>query len=75
MKTIVFRILEQRIGKGILSKKELVELAKVFEKVLDEIGITPEDFVTRPEMEKETLWQAFRFRLERERNDQKQKNS
>lgn len=66
MKTIIFRILEQRIGKGILSKKERAELGKVFQKVLDEIGITPEDFLTRSENEKEAVWEVFRANLGKE---------
>lgn len=61
--TVVSRIIEKRVGTGILSKKELSRWEEVFKEVLKEIGLTIEDFLPSSELEKEAVWEVFRKRI------------
>jgi hypothetical protein len=52
------RIIEKRVGIDILSKEELARLEEAFEQILKKLRITIEEYVIKPESEKEVIWQA-----------------
>lgn len=61
--TVVSRIIEKRVGTGILSEKELSKWEEVFKEVLKEIGLTIKEFLLSSELEKEAVWEVFRKRI------------
>jgi len=60
--TVISKIIETRIGKGILSKKELSKWEEVFKQTLKEMALTVEEYLASNELVKETVWEAFRKR-------------
>lgn len=66
--TIVSKIIEKRVGTGILSKKELSRWEEVFKEVLKEIGLTVEEYLASNELVKETVWEVIKKRLRKQKN-------
>jgi hypothetical protein len=70
----VRRIIEKRVGTGILSKEELARLEEDFEQTLKGLRITVGEYVIMSEAGKEVVWQAVGYRI-RQRSDQNQKRN